>query len=420
MKSRLLRHPFMKTGLFYFILFVILFVPKDARAQQANLPSYSVKSTSTPYKGQFKNFSTYNSRTKQYYTLRSYLEQLEKSGGGTLTLTKGTYNITNTLYIPSRVTLIMKDGVVLKKGDTTGLKKILPSKSIIQLIAPSKSGKKGAVSSYQGETGINIIGEGSATIDLNYSEDTIGIIFGHDTDISVTGITFQNMKGGHFIELDASQKVTISDCRFFNHKPSSTGIKEAINIDTPDRTTGGFHELWTSYDCTPDKDIVIQNNTFAHLERAIGTHKYSEGKYHENVQIIHNKITDTDSDAIRILNWTKPVIKDNEIRMVAGGSMNGSFRAILASGVKDPVITGNTFADAARPIQIMPWKNSGPGSQYAITYNEITKDNITQMLQNTLIQVGEEFIRINNSYNVYDRDTDRYYFGNNTNEDEND
>jgi hypothetical protein len=35
--------------------------------------------------------------------LRSYLERLEKNGGGKLILKKGTYKITNTLYIPSNV-----------------------------------------------------------------------------------------------------------------------------------------------------------------------------------------------------------------------------------------------------------------------------------------------------------------------------
>lgn len=410
MKKSLFKKLLIKTGIVCLMLIVFLFVPKTTSAKQ--LKSYTVKSTSGPYKGQFKNYTTYNSKTKQYYTLRSYLEQLEKSGGGTLTLKKGTYIITNTLYIPSRVTIVMKDGVIIKKGSTTGISKLSPSKSLFQLIAPSKAGKKGLLSGYQGEKGIKFVGEGSATIDLDYSKDTIGIILGHNTDISITGITFKNMKGGHFIELDASKKVTISNCTFCGHKPSSTGIKEAINIDTPDRTTEGFHEIWTSYDCTPNKDIIIQKNMFDNLERAIGTHKYSEGKYHENVQIIHNTISNTDSDAIRILNWTKPVIKDNEIRMVSGGSNNGSYRAILASGVKDPVITDNTFAEVARPIQIMPWKNSGPGSQYAVTYNEIAEDKIALMQKNTLIQVGEEFIRFNKTYNVFDRDTERYYFSN--------
>jgi hypothetical protein len=83
--------------------------------------------------------------------------------------------------------------------------------------------------------------------------------------------------------------------------------------------------------------------------------------------------------------------------------------------VKHPVITGNQFIDIARPIQIMPWKNSagadgGGGSEYAITYNEIDNVDITLMLKNDLTRVGENFIRINHTYNVFSSDTDKYYY----------
>jgi len=237
--------------------------------------------------------------------------------------------------------------------------------------------------------------------------DAIGIVLGHNKDVIISGITFQNMYGGHFIELDAYQNVVIESNIFKNHKPSINGNKEAINIDTPDATTGGFNHIWTKYDCTPNKNIYIKNNTFENLERAIGTHKYSEGKYHENINITNNTITKTASDAIRIMNWIRPVIKGNKISMVNGGG--GNNRAILASGVIRPIITKNTFEDVARPIQIMPWKNTGPGSQYDITYNEVTYEDFELMQDNTLIRVGENFIRYNKTYNVFDKDTERYY-----------
>jgi hypothetical protein len=340
--------------------------------------------------------------------LRSYLEQLEKNGGGTLTLSSGTYKISNTLYIPSNVTLNLKDGVIIKKIDKTGVAGMVSSKSLFQLVAPTKALVKGAYGGYNGVSDINITGTGTAIIDLNYDTDCVGIMMCHNSNVRIAGITFQNMKGGHFIEMDASQKVTVENNNFLHHQPSSTGIKEAINIDTPDKNTNGFHAVWTNYDCTPDKDVLIQNNYFYDLERAIGTHKYSGGKYHENVQLLNNRISTIDSDAIRILNWTNPVVKGNEISLVAGGVDNK--RAILVSGATNPDITENTFEKVSRPIQIMPWKNDKDGSQYEITYNEISQDNITRMLNNTLIDVQERFIRVNKIYNKYDSDTDKYYF----------
>lgn len=369
---------------------------------------FTVKPSSEPFQNSFTNYSTYNSASKQYYVLRSYLEQLERTGGGTLTLEAGTYEICNALYIPSHVTIILKDGATVRKTEQTGIEDLVSSKSIFQLAAPSKSKTEGAYGGYEGETDIRILGEGKAVIDLNFIQDAIGIVLCHNTEVEISGITFQNMHSGHFIELDASKDVVIERNSFLHHKVSVSGIKEAINLDTPDKSTGGFTAPWTNYDRTPNKDILIRDNVFDDLERAIGTHKYSEGKYHENVQILNNKISNTDSDAIRILNWIFPVIKGNEISKVAGGT--GTDRAILASGTKAPVITDNTFIDVPRPIQLMPWRNSVEGEDYATTYNELTSEDLALMLRNTLIRCGETFIRVNHSYNVFDRDTNRYYY----------
>ncbi len=378
-----------------------------------SITRFSVKPDSETFQKAFINYSTYNSATKQYYVLRSYLEQLERTGGGILTLEPGTYRICNTLYVPSHVTIVLKDGVTIMKTEETGAGELLSSKSIFQLAAPSKSKTEGAYGGYEGETDITFRGEGTAVIDLDFTLDAIGIVLCHNTKVEISGITFRNMYSGHFIELDASSDITIRQNRFLYHKPSSSGIKEAINLDTPDRKTGGFHAPWTKYDGTPDKDILITENIFENLERAIGTHKYTQGKYHENVQIINNKITNTSSDAIRVLNWASPVIKGNEIRMVAGG--RGSDRAILISGLKSggqkaTMITENTFCDVPRPIQLMPWRNTKEGEEYETAYNEFTPEEMDLMLKNNLLRCGEVFIRVNRTYNVFDRDTSRYYY----------
>lgn len=380
---------------------------RETKAEEPGI-TYTVKASDTPYKDRYIKSKTYNSYTRQYYLLRTYLEQLEKQGGGTLILSAGTYKICNVLYVPSHVTILLKEGVILQKTKDTGTPDLKGSGSMFQLAAPSKAKTIGAYSGYNGETDIHLIGEGNAIIDLNYIKDSIGIMIGHNSEVSVSGITFCNMQGGHFIELDASKTVTIENNVFQNHKPSVTGIKEAINIDTPDRKTGGFHATWTSYDCTPDMEVIIRNNTFRNLERAIGTHKYSEGKYHENIELLNNTIDNTDSDAIRIINWKNPVITGNVITGVNEGS--GTERAILASGLLHGVITDNTFTNVPRPIQLMPWKNRDTGSEYAITYNEVNEQDIALMLKNYLIRTGEPFIRVNGTYNVYASDTKKYYY----------
>ena len=371
-----------------------------------NQKNFALSADSQTYNNYFTNFSTYNKTTKQYYVLRSYLEQLERTGGGTLTLTKGTYEITNTLYVPSNVTIILEDGVIIRKTELKGDTELNNSKSIFQLASPTNSKIAGYYGGHNGEKNIHFIGKGNATIDLNFVEDSLGIVMGHNSNVSIKGITFTNMFSGHFLEVDAAKDVLIENNKFLESKPSKGGIKEGINLDTPDDITKGFNVIWTNYDKTPNKNIVIRNNTFNNLERAIGTHKYSEEKYHESIQIINNKISNTSSDAIRILNWSNPTIKDNVIENVRGTDD----RAILISGVKNPMITNNTFKNSPRPIQIMSWKNTDTGAVYAVTDNTVSSENISLMLKNYLVNVSETFIRINKTYNVFDSNTEKLQY----------
>jgi hypothetical protein len=140
--------------------------------------TYTVSPSSKPYKGQYVKYTTYNEKTRQYYTLRSYLELLEEKGGGTLVLSKGTYSVTNNLYVPSNITIQLNDGAKVVKSMDTGTNKLAPSKSIFNLISTAKSGNNAAATKYSGEMNIKIIGKGSATIDLNFVEGAV--VAGHN------------------------------------------------------------------------------------------------------------------------------------------------------------------------------------------------------------------------------------------------
>lgn len=378
------------------ILVFSIFAPHQASAAG---PVYTVGPDSKTYKGNMMNFSTYTQQTKHYYLLRSYLEQLEKKGGGTLVLKKGTYSISNVLYVPSNVTIKMKDGVKLVKGTTTGTKEMVASHSMFQLVRPSKAAKKGAYGGYNGEKNIAFIGEGNVSIDLKYYPDSIAIIMGHNKNVSVKNITFTHMKSGHFIEMDASDKVNITNNKFIDSKPSVKKNKEAINIDTPDRATKGWSQIWSKFDRTPNRNVTIEKNEFRNLDRAIGTHKYSEGKYHENVVIKNNVIEKTRLDAIRVMNWSNPVITQNTIKDVDGGKPG--LRGILVSGAINPTFKDNTFNKVGRPMQFLVWKNEGPGSQYKATYNKLTEQNLDELAENQAINTTEDFIRINSVYKLF-------------------
>ena len=111
------------------------------------------------------------------------------------------------------------------------------------------------------------------------------------------------------------------------------------------------------------------------------------------------------SDAIRVMNWSNATIEKNVIKNV--DSENPGTRGILASGAINPTFTNNTFQNVGRTIQFIAWKNEGPGSQYPITYNQLSEANKQALTTNQAINTAERIIRINNTYNEYSQNTEK-------------
>lgn len=360
-------------------------------------PTYTVTTASKVLDTKMQKFSTYNRKTKTYYLLRSYLERLEKNGGGKLILKKGTYKITNTLYIPSNVTIQLENGVTIVKETSTGTQKMLPSHSLFQFIRPSRAQKKHVYGKFDGEKNIKMIGKGNASIDMNYDDQSLGIVMGHNQNVTIDHIQFKNMNGGHFIELDASKNVTIKNSSFISSRHVDGRDKEAINLDTPDLTTKGFTHAWSKYDKQANSDVFIISNRFDGLDRAIGTHKYSEGSLHQNVVIRNNTIQSIHSDAIRVMNWSSPIIENNSFTNIGNDAdPNDTTRGILLSGVSNPTIQNNIFIAIPRAMQFMVWQNTDTGSQYKPIYNKLSESNKKILQNNIFINMKEDFIRINN------------------------
>lgn len=366
--------------------------------------TYTVAPDTKPVDNTFVNFDAYNSYTKQYFMLRSYIDKLEAGGGGILKLTKGQYTVPATLYIPGNITISCGDGVEIIKGDKTGSAKLQVSRNIFQFVSREKSLKVGAVKKYAGSGNIKLIGTGSATINMNYSKDAISIIMGNNSNVLIRGMTFKKAFGGNYIRVSSSRNVIIRNNRFVDAKFSADGKNDAIKLCTPDKTTSNFAYDWSVQDKNPNLDITIKSNVFDHVERAIGSNVYSEGVYHKNISIVDNKISNTAADAIRALNWDDVIITGNEITGVAGGE-SGS-RGVLASGVRGITAKDNIFSNIGRPIQFMPYKNLGVGSSYETTYNTLSAQNRADLPFNSASIYKEGFIRINSTYGVFDEDTE--------------
>lgn len=369
---------------------------------------YKITPKSKPLKkSKLAKSSLYNKKTRNYFTIRSYMEKFQKAGKGTLVLKKGTYTITNTIQVPSNVTVIFEKGVKIIKGTKTGKKKMPASITIFQLIRPSKAKKSGVYGGHNGERNIHFVGKSKTTIDLKNMKYAIAFVLGHNKDVTIDNLAFSNMNGAHFIEMDASQNVSVTNCSFKKVKKGSDLVKEAINLDTPDKVTKGFNNAWSKYDKTPNENILIQNCTFSNLGRAIGTHKYSANGnnqiYHTGIVLRGNRISNMKWDApIRVMNWKDSVLENNTITTVKQSGKSDT-RGILVSGAVNVAIRNNTFNGMGRAIQCIAWKNSGPGSQYPITYNALTEQNRADLQTNVArnLSLKEYFVRICPKYNVF-------------------
>ena len=309
-----------------------------------------------PYRERYTDEDTYRGNTKGYYQLRSYMEQLEYCGGGTLTLKKGTYYISNAVCIPSNVKIVFEDGVVIKKTKAIYQTELDNHKVIFIFVPPSKAKKKESVSGYGGTHDVTMTGIGNVVIDCNNKLPGRGMDMGHCRNIVIENLTFHNQYGSHYIELNSSQNVIVRNCNFWKFRDyKGDTYKEAINIDGTDYAVNGFNHVWSKHDKTVCQNIEITNCKFTDLGTAIGSHTYvaNQGQqcYHTNIRITNNVFFGSTNCAIRALNWRNVLIADNSFRDI--GIQNGAKNfSIFMGGVIDATVTRNAFANVYVPVTI--------------------------------------------------------------------
>ena len=344
-----------------------------------------------PYRERYTDEDTYRGNTKGYYQLRSYMEQLEYCGGGTLTLKKGTYYISNAVCIPSNVKIVFEDGVVIKKTKAIYQTELDNHKVIFIFVPPSKAKKKESVSGYGGTHDVTMTGIGNVVIDCNNKLPGRGMDMGHCRNIVIENLTFHNQYGSHYIELNSSQNVIVRNCNFWRFRDyKGDTYKEAINIDGTDYAVNGFNHVWSKHDKTVCQNIEITNCKFTDLGTAIGSHTYvaNQGQqcYHTNIRITNNVFFGSTNCAIRALNWRNVLIADNSFRDI--GIQNGAKNfSIFMGGVIDATVTRNAFANVYVPVTIrqqIQYKLERKAG-YPISECQITDKNWEDLLSTNVI-----------------------------------
>lgn len=366
-------------------LLLVGIVAVDGANQEIFAKTYTISPSSKPCNGY-----SYNKENHGYLLIRSYMQKFEKNKGGTLVLKKGTYKISNTIYVPSNVTIKFKNGVKLVKNNKTGAD-YDPSSTFFQFIRDSKGDKKNVVGKYNGEKNIKFIGEGNVVFDMkNYNKGTtptITMVMANNKNVTIEGITFKNIKHGHFIEMDGCNKVTIKDCKFMGMKDNDYHNKEAINLDTNDAKTGGFSQQWSKEDKTPNKDITIENCVFKNLVRAVGTHRYSKNKYHTKIKFINNTVTKV-MTPLGMLNWKNATVKGNTFTNCKSNKKYNY--TVLVAGVKNMTFTDNKFKKCKSEQLFKIYKSYQTGHKtYPATTTVLSKKNIDVFKENIVINCSE-------------------------------
>ena len=68
----------------------------------------TITMTTKSIPSEIKKYSNYNKYTKYTVAFNYYMKQLEKAGGGKFIIKKGTYEMSNSVYIPSNVQVVFQ------------------------------------------------------------------------------------------------------------------------------------------------------------------------------------------------------------------------------------------------------------------------------------------------------------------------
>ncbi|WP_142112652.1 hypothetical protein [Rarobacter incanus] len=372
--------------------------------------TYRVTPSTKPTKKGYKNTNYrkskgYNKYTKHYYMLRSYLERIEKNGGGVLVLKKGVYLVPGALYVPKNTTIRLEKGAVVRKTRVTHTAKVKVSNALFQTIRPSKGLKNGKsakyrYSGYKGEKNITITGKPGSVIDLNNIAWAHGIVIGHAQRVTVKGISFIRANRAHYIELDASKQVVIDSNSFGPVGKDTCRCKEAVNLDTPDRIIGGFPFAWSAQDKTANDTVVVTRNGFNGTEVGVGTHNFSANKVGSSyVQIYHRRITVSGNTftnikgryAVHVMQWDKATVANNTVDKVVQTS--GIERGIVVDGSRDLLISKNVIMNVPRAIELRVTTTGANALFYGYSVNYVSEIDFSSWQTNIISKVDESFIR---------------------------
>jgi hypothetical protein len=135
------------------------------------------------------------------------------------------------------------------------------------------------------------------------------------------------------------------------------------------------------------------------MNRAIGTHKYSQNKdsagnyssssknvYHQNIQIKNNVFKNIYDNAIYMVNWKNTTISKNQFTNIGqecNRDTTTARHAIAGGGITGITISNNQFNKVASSvIYFKVMRNNGSGKQYYPVFVYVTEKELETMKSN--------------------------------------
>jgi hypothetical protein len=292
--------------------------------------------------------------------------------GGSITIPKGTYNISQSLVVGSNTFIQMDAETVIK--------------ATADIYCIFKNGKStDTFSGYSGNGNIKISG---GTLDCNSAEIAVpigGIVFGHGENISFENITIKDVREIHHIEINSLKNVLVENCNFVGFAGVRT-FSEAIQIDLA--ASEENFPVFGSWDNTLCQYITIRDCSFTSVGSGIGTHVQESQLWHDHILIENCEFINLLSHGISVLNFKKFKIRDNvfvntDNGIYIDGSYDGS---IYTNDFKDTIRNGIMISNSSS-IHIEQPTASRSGENGISVYNgckniHITNANITESLSN--------------------------------------
>ena len=133
--------------------------------------------------------------------------------------------------------------------------------------------------------------------------------FAHASNMAFINCTVQNSFNAHIIELGGVKGFTAQGCTVKKYSQNDSSLKkEAIQLDICNNKT---IMPGTATDDALCSDVLIENNTFTDLYRAVGSHSAVVGLYYDNVVIKNNVFSNIKGKAINTYNYTNCIISGN-------------------------------------------------------------------------------------------------------------